>query len=68
MRILTICLGFSKALDTVSLYRLLVKMKNLGISKKNSKYRKILFDWTMKIKMGNNYRETQNISSGAPYD
>ena len=34
---------FSKAFDTVSHY-LLVKMKNLGISKKNSKYCNIPFD------------------------
>ena len=59
-----IYLDFSKAFDTVFHYCLLVKMKSFDISKNIiSIVRYFLTDRTMKVKIGNNYSETQNIPS-----
>ena len=60
---IVIYLDFSSASNSISHYHLLVKRKNLGVSKKktNSKYYKMLFNRLMKEKFGNNYSKTQNI-------
>ena len=54
-----ISLDFSKIFDTISPYRVLVKMKNLGISLKNI-VRYFLKDRTMKVKIVNNYSQVRN--------
>ena len=60
---------FSETFHMVSHYHLLVKMKNLVISPKYSKHCKIfLTDRTIKVKIGNNYSERLNITSGASQD
>ena len=61
-----IYLGFSKAFDMVFHNNLQVKMKNLSISKNKKTVnivRSFLIDETMKVKIVNNYSETQNILS-----
>ena len=60
-------LDFSKAFDTVSHYHLQVKMKNLDISEKR---KSILLDILrdMKVKIGKNYSEIQNIHSSVPQE
>ena len=60
-----IYLDCNKAFDMISHYYLLVEMKNLGIFL-NYVYYKILIKRTMKVKIGNNYSETQNIPSNVP--
>ena len=57
-------MDFSEEFDMVSHYHVLMKIKDLSISK-NSKYCKML-NRAMKIKISNNYSETQNIPSGVP--
>ena len=59
-------LNFSKIFDTLSHYRLPVKKKS-GISK-NSKCCKTFFVRIMKVKIGNNYFESQYIPSGVPHE
>ena len=60
-----IYLDFRKEFDKGSYYRLLGKIKYLAISTKTVNTQRY-FDRTMKVKIGNSYSETQNISSGAP--
>ena len=64
-----IYLDFGKAYDIVPHYCLQMKMKNLSISKRKSRYCKIfLIDRMMKVKIGNSYSETQNIPSSVPQE
>ena len=63
-----IYLDFCKAFDMVSHYCWLVKMKKLGILKIVNIVWYFLRDGTMKVKIGKNYSETQNIASSVPQD
>ncbi len=63
-----IYLDFCKAFDMVSHYCWLVKMKMLGILKIVNIVWYFLRDGTMKVKIGKNYSETQNIASSVPQD
>ena len=57
-----IYLNFNKTVTMVSHYHLLVKKKNLGIFFKYAIFPE-MFDQTMKVKIGSNYCERQNIHS-----
>ena len=58
---------FAKAFDTVSHYRLLVKMQNLGISRNLINIVKdFLSNRTMKVKVGSAFSESHNVPSGVP--
>lgn len=60
-------LDFSKAFDTVSHYRLLIKMENFGISTNIINIVKdFLSDRTMKIKVGSAFSKSQHVPSGVP--
>ena len=60
-------LDFSKAFDTVSHYRLLVKMENLGISTNIINIvNNFLSDRTMRVKVGSAFSKPQNVPSGVP--
>ena len=62
-----IYLDFNKAFDTVSHCHLQLKIENLGISNKIVNIIQcFLTGRTMKVKIGNNYSKTQNISSSVP--
>ena len=60
-------LDFSKAFDTVSHYRLLIKMQNFGISSNIINIVKdFLSNRTMRVKVGCTYSESHNVPSGVP--
>ena len=60
-------LDFSKAFDTVSHYRLITKMRNFGISGNIINIVKdFLSNRTMKVKVGNAFSQSRNITSGVP--
>lgn len=60
-------LDFSKAFDTVSHYRLLIKMKNLGISNNIINVVKdFLSNRSMRVKVGSSYSQSHNVPSGVP--
>jgi hypothetical protein len=60
-------LDFSKAFDTVSHYRLLIKMQNFGISENIINIvRDFLADRTMKVKVGSVFSKSRHVTSGVP--
>ena len=60
-------LDFSKAFDSVSHYRLLVKMQNYGISEKLINIVKyFLANRTMRVRVGNEFSDLKHVTSGVP--
>lgn len=60
-------LDFSKAFDSVSHYRLLIKMENLGISTNIINIvRDFLSNRTMKVKVGSAFSSSRYVPSGVP--
>ena len=60
-------LDFSKAFDSVSHYRLLIKMENLGISTNMLNIvGDFLADRTMKVKVGSSFSSSRHVPSGVP--
>jgi hypothetical protein len=60
-------LDFSKAFDSVSHYRLLIKMENLGISTNMINIvSDFLSDRNMKVKVGSAYSKFHHVPSGVP--
>ena len=60
-------LDFSKAFDTVSHYRLLIKMENLGISSNIIDIVKdFLSNRTMRVRVGSAFSESYDVPSGVP--
>ena len=60
-------LDFSKAFDSVSHYRLILKMENFGISSTIiNVVRDFLADRTMRVRVGGVYSESRNVPSGVP--
>ena len=60
-------LDFSKAFDSVSHYRLLIKMQNLGISTNMLNIvRDFLANRTMKVKVGSAFSSSRHVPSGVP--